>query len=152
ALDEVRSISHALRPVELDRLGLTRSIQENVRRVREASEVRIDLQLDDIDGALPPDQQINFYRIVQECLTNIVKQSHACTGTVEVQADTREIRLIIADDGRGFSPTPPESQADPAHGLGLVGIIERARALGGVADIRSRPGDGTRVEVRVPRA
>lgn len=152
ALDEVRSISHALRPVELDRLGLTRSIQENVRRVREASEVRIDLQLDDIDGALPPDQQINFYRIVQECLTNIVKHSHACTGTVEVQADTREIRLIIADDGRGFSPTPPESQADPAHGLGLVGIIERARALGGVADIRSRPGDGTRVEVRVPRA
>jgi signal transduction histidine kinase len=68
-----------------------------------------------------------------------------------VQADTREIRLVIADDGRGFHPAALDERADIARGLGLVGIIERARALGGVAEVRSRPGDGTRVEVRVPR-
>jgi signal transduction histidine kinase/ligand-binding sensor domain-containing protein len=150
ALAEVRSISHALRPVELDRLGLAKSIQAAVQRVRESSGILFDLQIEDIDGAVPAGSDINLYRIVQECLNNIVRHSQARSALIEMKREGHGLLLAIADDGQGFSPPPSAPSATHRSGLGLVSIVERARAVGGAAEIFSRPGGGTRIEITVP--
>ena len=150
ALAEVRSISRALRPVELDRLGLTKSVQAAVQRVGESSGIELRSSIDNIDGALPPNEEINLYRIVQECLNNIVKHSEARTASIECRRDGAQILLTVADDGRGFDANHLANPDVPAATLGLVSIVERAHTLGGTAQIQSRPGHGTRVDVVIP--
>jgi signal transduction histidine kinase len=94
--------------------------------------------------ALPPRQQIEVMRVAQEALTNVRK--HADATVVRVRADTRGRDLIvsIADNGRGFDPNAP------GEGLGLQGMEERARLLGGMFRITSEPQGGTTVELTVP--
>lgn len=152
ALDEVRAISHALRPIELDRLGLTKSITECVRRMSEASAVRFDTHIENIDHGLRVDGEINLYRIVQECLSNIVKHSQAGTASVEIRTEKGKILLDVTDDGCGFDIEESSRAMTVEGGIGFSSIIERARALGGLAFFHSRPGGGTRIEVTIPLA
>jgi signal transduction histidine kinase/ligand-binding sensor domain-containing protein len=150
ALAEVRSISHALRPVELDRLGLTRAIQAIVQRLAEFSDITFEAAVDNIDGLLPPNEEINLYRIVQECLNNILKHSRARRASIECNRNARGLQLAISDDGQGFTPGPSGPPGAHPSGLGLISIIERAHTLGGTAEIFSRPGHGTRIQIVVP--
>ena len=94
--------------------------------------------------ALPPRQQIEVLRVVQEALTNVRK--HADATVVRVRADThgRELVVSVADNGKGFDPNAP------GEGLGLQGMEERARLLGGMFRIASEPQGGTTVELTVP--
>ncbi|MFN8521386.1 MAG: sensor histidine kinase [Chloroflexota bacterium] len=94
--------------------------------------------------ALPPRQQIEVLRVVQEALTNVRK--HADATVVRVRADThgRDLMVSVADNGKGFDPNAP------GEGLGLQGMEERARLLGGMFRITSEPQGGTIVELTVP--
>jgi signal transduction histidine kinase len=94
--------------------------------------------------ALPPRQQIEVLRVVQEALTNVRK--HADATVVRVRADThgRDLVVSVADNGKGFDPNAP------VEGLGLQGMEERARLLGGMFRITSEPQGGTTVELTVP--
>jgi signal transduction histidine kinase len=147
ALSEVRSIALALRPVELDRLGLGKSIAAAAQRLGEGAGVRVDVRLDTVDSLLPAGAEIHLYRIVQECLNNVVKHACARSAQVELRRTSAGLELVIADDGCGFTPALEQGTGP---GLGLLGVVERARALGGSATIHSRPGSGTRIEVAVP--
>jgi len=148
AIREVREIAQNLRPFQIDELGLTKSVAAMARKLADSSAMEFKTELDDIDGVLPPEFEINFYRIVQECLNNVVKHSKAQVATIQLRREVRLIRLTISDDGNGF--TVEKTGNAPTHGFGLGNISERARTMGGEAVVHSQPGQGTHVEVVIP--
>lgn len=146
AIHEVRGIAQNLRPFQLDELGLTKSIASMARKLGDASPIEVVSQLDDVDGALPAEFEIHFYRVVQESLNNIVKHSQARRATIDLRRESGQLRLTITDDGRGFALESREQTV----GLGLRNITERVRAMGGRITFHSRPAAGTRVEIELP--
>jgi signal transduction histidine kinase len=149
AIDEVRRITHGLRPYQLDRLGLTQAIRASVSRASENSSILIASRVEDIDGMFDKDAEIHVYRIVQEAITNVVKHSAATEAAVVIKKRTTIVSLSIRDNGRGFNLAIPSSQPHDL-GYGLSGIAERVRILGGTLEIDSRPGEGTSLSVEVP--
>ncbi len=146
AINETREISYNLRPFRLDRVGLTKATSGLVQSVAAASAIDITADLDRIDDVFPEDLRINFYRIVQESLANVVKHSLASRVVVTARRSAQHVVLTIRDDGCGF--TPGASKADSGKsGFGLTGMKERASLLGGVLEVRSAPGHGTVVTV-----
>jgi signal transduction histidine kinase len=90
------------------------------------------------------------YRIVQEALSNVVQHAQASQALVEVRFGDRHLALSVGDDGRGFEPPDlPDALARQGH-FGLMGIQERAILYGGQLTIRSTPGQGTDLMVRLP--
>jgi len=150
SIREVREISQDLRPFQLDELGLSKAISANVRKLSAVSQIRIDAEIGDLRGALPPAQEIHLYRIVQECLNNVIKHSLATRCSVTVARTGSEVLVVVEDNGRGFEETARTDASDASAGNGLSNIRERARILGGHAEFLSRPGEGTRITVTVP--
>lgn len=148
ALREVREIAQNLRPFQIDELGLTKSMNSMARKVGAASGMEIRTDLDNIDHALPPEFEINFYRILQECLNNIAKHAQAKTASIVLRREARVLRLTVQDDGCGFAAAR-DTQLE-GRGFGLKNITERAHTMGGQVRIHSSPGEGTRVEVTIP--
>ncbi|HEX8799367.1 MAG TPA: two-component regulator propeller domain-containing protein [Terriglobales bacterium] len=149
ALGEVRKISYNLRPYQLDRLGLTKAIQGILKQVSAATTISFTTEIDAIDNVFAKDSEINFYRIVQECINNVVKHSQAATASMAVRRTGNELLLTIQDDGRGFTPSVANSDSD-LGGFGLIGISERTQLLGGRLAIRSEPGQGTMISIKIP--
>jgi len=147
-LNEVREISHDLRPYQLDRLGLTKSLRIMCRKVAEASAVQLNCDLEPLDGLFPAESEINIYRIVQEALNNIVKHARARTGRVAAHREDQQVTLRIEDDGRGFDAG--DSAAEQPGGMGLTSIRERARILGGQVFLETAPGKGTSLRINLP--
>jgi signal transduction histidine kinase len=147
ALAEVREIVHGLRPVEIDRLGLTKALGAMVKKVSGSSGIRIAAEIDPLDGTFPGDAEMNVYRIVQEGLSNIVKHSGASEAGVYVRRHPQSVEIVMRDSGKGFSP----EAVVPAHGsgLGLMSIAERARIIGAKLQVVSAPRQGTTVTVRI---
>jgi signal transduction histidine kinase/ligand-binding sensor domain-containing protein len=149
AIAETREISYNLRPFQLDRLGLTKAIEAMIRTTGIASGIRFTSELDNIDDIFPEDLRINFYRIIQESLGNIMKHAQATEVTVRVKRRIENVILTIEDNGRGF--TLDERSPQPSRsGFGLTGMGERARLLGGVLKVRSTQGRGTTVLFEIP--
>jgi len=149
ALAETREISYNLRPFQLDRLGLTKAIEAMVHTTGTASGIRFTSELDNIDDVFPEDLRINFYRIVQESLSNIMKHAQATEVTVCVKRRIENVILTIEDNGRGFPPDERSSLLSKS-GFGLTGMDERARLLGGELKVRSTQGTGTTVLFEIP--
>jgi len=145
AIREVREISHNLRPYQLDLLGLTKAIQGVTQKVAATWPITLTSELDNIDGIFEKESEINVYRIIQECLSNILRHSQATEASVVVRRADGGILISIKDNGQGF----PQGSASPpnSRGLGLSNISERAQLLGGRAHIFSEPGKGTEVRI-----
>jgi signal transduction histidine kinase len=144
AINEVRQISHNLRPFELDRFGLTQAVDSMIERVSNTFSIRLSSSLDDINGLLSTDSETVIYRIVQEGLNNIVKHAGATEACVTLKHLGDEVALTVEDNGRGI-----ETGNGKGNGFGLAGIQERARMLGGSCTVDSRPGQGTILTVRL---
>jgi len=152
AINEVREIAYHLRPIHLDRLGLRSTIEAMVERVSAATGMAFDLDLQQLDGLLSKDAQINLYRVLQESVTNISKHAHATRASIAIARADDALHITVHDNGRGFQPDqrkPAESDR-PASSLGLAGIAERVRILGGTHVVRSSPGSGTTIELHIP--
>jgi signal transduction histidine kinase len=149
AIEEIRDIAHNLRPYHLDTLGLTRALEVLVKTTASTSPIGFSHEIDDVDTGFPSERALNFYRIVQESLNNIVKHSSAKAASVTVRCLSRSVQLKIRDDGAGFSPDAV-TRDGRRGGFGLVGINERALLLGGKAAVHSAPGLGTTITVEVP--
>jgi signal transduction histidine kinase len=145
----VRDLLRRLRPAELDTLGLSSALQGLCEAWEERTGIacrftRIEAPAD-ISPAMGDAVDITIYRITQEALTNIAR--HAGAGQVDVTlsfASPLEITLDIEDDGCGMDT------AAPRRGLGLLGAVERAAVVGGELQLRSAPGSGLRLELRIP--
>jgi len=149
AIEEVRRITHGLRPYQLDRLGLTQAIRASVSRASENSSIVFACRVKDMDGVFDKDAEIHVFRIVQEAITNVVKHSAATEAAVVILKRSSVVSLSIRDNGRGFDPAQPSSKPHDL-GYGLSGIAERVRILGAALVISSRPGEGTSLTVEVP--
>ncbi len=149
-IEEVREISHNLRPYQLDRLGLTKAIHAVVRKVADSGSLPIESHVATIDGLFPPEGEIHVYRIVQEGLNNLVKHADAATARLTITRSENKIRLEIEDDGRGFEYHETMQQGAQKAGFGLTGVRERVRILGGRFVCHSTPGEGTRLHFEIP--
>lgn len=150
ALNEARDISRALRPPELDRMGLTKALRGMLQRAGESAGIECVVTMDDIDGLLPAAEEINVYRLAQEAMNNVVKHSGASRVEIELQHLPDHLWLRIADNGRGFDAAKVRA-TEPSHGgTGLVGMDERTRLAGGEFEVISQPGSGTTVNIRIP--
>lgn len=148
ALQQVRRISHNLRPSLLDELGFTKATAAMLEKAGHSGGLRVTVQLDDVDGLLPAEFEINLFRIIQESLNNIIKHAGASEAKVTLTRTPARLRLEIVDNGRGFDPA--QSGAPDRGGLGLRQMAERARILGGRLHLHAQPGQGTQLTVDVP--
>ena len=144
-IDTVRRIAAQLRPPVLEDLGLAPALESLLERFLRKTTLQVDLQAESAE--VPPPARRALYRIVQEALTNVVRHAEARTVRVRLDSSPELVVLEIADDGRGI---PPGMIEDP-RSLGLVGMRERAAALGGEFQVFSGPIGGTTVRVAVPR-
>ncbi len=142
----VRNIAMMLRPSMLDDLGLASAIGWLVREIKRSGGMEIQSQIDPALDSLPDAECTCVYRVVQEALTNAARHSGARLIEVSLGMSNGEITGSIADDGQGF-----DASSVKRTGLGLVGMEERVRELGGSLAVVSSPGHGARVEFRLPR-
>lgn len=150
AIAEVREITYALRPYQLDRLGLTQTIRATVNRAAENSSILFASHTDDVDGVFDKESEIHVYRIVQEAVNNIVKHSGATEAAVVVKKLVATVSVSIRDNGRGFDAAAVEKSESLDVGHGLNGIKERTRIISGTFAIDSRPGQGTTLSIEIP--
>ncbi len=141
----VRRIATRLHPTVVDQVGLLPALHSLAEEVERGSDVEVQVETSGEAGAVPTETARAAYRIVQESLRNVVRHSGSRTARVAVTVDERHLALRVQDEGRGF-----DSGRAQAHGLGLASLRERAIMVGGTAEVRSRPGTGTTVEVRLP--
>ena len=149
-LQEVRHISHQLRPQMLDEFGLIPTLQWLVRTFGQRMGIEVHLVHEGMETPLDPDVGTLAFRVVQEALTNMAK--HARTPTAEVRLQRAKSRLVlqVQDHGLGFDPAPILESDEEGRGFGVRGMRERVRVFGGHFDLRSSPGAGTLIRVEVP--
>jgi signal transduction histidine kinase len=151
-LQTTRGILLDLRLTVLDSLGLVATLQWHLERVGREHGLRGTLSVDGEERALGYYLSVALLRIFQECLNNVVQHAEAEHVFVTVAFEPTTVELTVEDDGRGFQPVQDESGAHPSGGLGLLGMRERARLLGGTLTLESSPGEGTTVRVAVPES
>ncbi|MCS7314224.1 MAG: histidine kinase [Bryobacterales bacterium] len=145
ALRTVRDLAMGLRPSMLDDLGLGPAVEWQAREFSRRFGVPVSVELDGALDNLPDRQRTCVYRIVQEALTNCARHAQARDIRVTIHGREDSIIVTVQDDGVGFDP----AQA-AGRGLGLLGIQERVRELGGRVHILSQPGRGTLLTAEVP--
>jgi signal transduction histidine kinase len=142
AIEEIRKLSKDLISPSLNDLGLTQSIRELIRSIQSVGKMKIRLNISGLDEeTLCPDQKINIYRIIQEQLNNILKHAQAGMVVIELNIVKEQVRLRLADDGKGFDPRMRRK------GVGISNIISRAELYNGKVEIESAPGKGCQLTV-----
>jgi PAS domain S-box-containing protein len=144
----IRRISLDLRPVLLDELGLGSAVRWYVNEFIQRTGIHVSVQMKGMTKRLDQQREIMIFRIIQECLTNVFKHAEASKASVELFDAGDSIRLSVGDDGRGFQKGKGGSKIN-GHGLGLFGIQERLKIIGGVLEVESGA-NGTRVFARIP--
>lgn len=144
AIGNVRQMSQLLRPIILDDFGL----EAGLRWLAEGFSTRtgIDVKFESNQpGRLPDETETHLFRIAQEALTNVARHSSAKNVRMQLESELNRVCLIVADDGRGLSNSPPDGR-----GMGMIGMRARARSAGGDLNVHSEPGHGVSIEVEIP--
>lgn len=144
-VDEIRNMALLLRPSMLDDFGLLPALNWQARETAKRTGLRVQVTAGDLEEELPEEHKTCIYRVVQEALTNCARHAQASMVQVNVSGDTGKILVEVHDDGSGFDP-------QRVRGLGLLGMEERVRHLGGTFEIDSHPGRGTLLTVELPLA
>ena len=151
-LADLRRLSQGLRPRILDDLGLEAALEWLADELGGEYGIRIRVEVDARLSSYSRNVQLLLFRIAQEALRNVVRHAGASQATISVRGDGDRLTMTIADDGRGFQLPSTLSDLAGTGRLGLAGMSERVRLLGGVLNIRSSPGKGSIIEVDVPRS
>jgi signal transduction histidine kinase len=148
---EIRTISHLLHPPLLDEVGLLPAIKSFAEGFAERSKVKVTVELSSEIGRLPPHVEISIFRIVQECLTNIYRHSGSKTAGIKIWPSRDNLLTVqVRDEGKGLHADGLVSASFPKnHGMGLSGMRERVRELGGRLEIHSSE-KGTTVTAALP--
>src|SRR5258706_408790 len=141
----IRNMTLLLRPSMLDDFGLVPALEWHAREISKRTGVRVHVSAEESAGELPDELKTCIYRVVQEALHNCMRHAQARNVSVVVGHQLNRILLSVEDDGHGFD-------ARRVRGLGLVGMEERVKHLGGAFEVRSNPGSGTRVSLELPLA
>lgn len=146
AMEELLQLARQLRPTALDDHGVVPAIQDQVRRFQAQHGVEARLDVSGAIDQIGDDQQLVLYRVTQEALNNVARHAGASQVVVTLARHDGRVSLAVTDDGSGFDPGAARG------GLGLDGMAERARLVGGELTVRAGPRGGTRVELEVPSA
>ena len=144
-VNEVRDLALLLRPSMLDDFGLVPALRWQAREMAKRTGLHVVVQADDSVDGLPDEHQTCIYRLVQEALNNSSRHASARNVEVVVTRNGHRVAFSVRDDGAGFDPRL-------VRGLGLLGMEERVRRLGGLVRIDSQPGRGTMVAAELPVA
>ena len=146
----VRRLSQDLRPAALDRLGLLSALEWLASDIAEYSGIEIKVNVVNTERRLPEEVELVLFRITQEALRNVWRHSQATRAEITVEFDESKTRVTVSDNGKGFNL--PETIGDLARDgkLGLAGMQERARLLGGSLTVQSEPGRGATITVELP--
>ena len=147
---QLRRISHEMRPALLDDLGLVPALHFLGEGFAQRSGLVVSVQ-GSLEERPPAAVEMALYRAAQEALNNVVRHAQASQVTLRIERRDEIVALSVSDDGIGFSAPQPAREA-PSYGLGLRGVRERLAALGGELEIRSEAGRGADVRVAVPFA
>jgi len=149
-LQEVHRFSHDLRPSILDDLGLLPTLRSLVKETKERAGIETDLKVFGIERRFTPEIELLVFRIVQEALSNIRRHAQASKTQLVIEFAEGKTKVTISDNGRGFE-LPCRVDDLPRSGkLGLAGMQERARLLGGTLELQSTPGKGTTLILEMP--
>jgi signal transduction histidine kinase len=143
AVKSIRDIALLLRPPMLDDLGLVPALEWQARETSRRSDMEVEVHAQELKGDLPDEVKVGIYRLVQEALQNAATHAQAKNATVVVKRERNRVGVEISDDGKGFQP-------ERTRGMGILGMEERVRQLGGELAIRSTPGKGTAVSAELP--
>jgi two-component system sensor histidine kinase UhpB len=166
-MSELRHVAEQLRPAILDDLGLEAALRWLAEDVGQGTKLRIAVQVSGVGESeqdrrgvsslepsgerLPPEVETALFRIAQEGLTNVARHAQASSVELKLLRTPEQVTLMICDDGRGFPSSAGETAARRA-GLGVTGMQERARLLGGKLEITPHPDQGTVIQAIIPLA
>lgn len=145
--EDVRRIAYRLRPSLLDDLGLVPALRSYCEQLKVREDMAVAFTYSELPPALKPEQALCLYRVAQEALRNVAKHARTRRAAVTLSVDNAAVVLNVRDWGAGFDPAAAHSR-----GLGIVGMAERVRLVGGAFEVRSQPGHGAEIEVRIPCA
>ncbi len=149
-IERMRRFSQDLRPSILDDLGLLPTLEELASDLDRQPGMRAELRLRGEERRLSSEMELTLFRIAQEALNNIRRHADASEVIITVDMSDSTIKVTVEDDGMGFEPPSLTDHRATGGKLGLIGMHERARLLGGSLMVDSEPGRGTRVIVSVP--
>ena len=147
--NEIRTMSHLLHPPLLDEVGLDSTLRWYVDGFTQRSGINVDLQISTGAERLPQETELTIFRLVQECLANIHRHSGSKTASIRIQSQNGWLSLDVEDAGKGFPPEKYEALLDGQLGVGIRGMRERLRLLGGKLEIESSSA-GTTVHAVLP--
>lgn len=148
AIEECREISYNLRPYQIDRFGLTKTLEAIFKRISDVTEAEVTTNVDQIDDLFSPEAETNIYRVVQETVNNIIKHSAATEASLTIRSLEHKVEIRVYDNGRGFDPGAKKGENERG-GFGMISIAERVRMLGGNLEIDSAPGKGTTIQITI---
>ena len=144
SLRSVRNLALLVRPTMLDDLGLEPALHWQAKEFSRRYGIPVSVNVAGMIDRLPEAFRLCLYRAIQEAMTNCGKHAYAHRVTVVVTRDETQVTASVHDDGRGFNALTQ------THGLGLIGMTERVRALNGHMTVDSEPGGGTLIRVELP--
>ncbi len=147
-INEMRSIAMNLHPYQLQEFGLTKAILMNLKKFEQStSDVFVSYEVDNLDNLFNEVAQINIYRIIQECITNIVKHAKATAARFVLEKKGSSIRIVINDNGSGYNF---QKSILSQSSLGLKTLQERVNLLKGIMTVISEKGKGSKIEFEIP--
>jgi signal transduction histidine kinase len=147
-LEEVRNISKDLYPNQLEKYGLAAAVDALAEKVKETSSIFVSHDLEAFGKEINSDKQINYYRLIQECISNTMKHSEATALRITASVTNGMIELIVQDNGKGFDKLTLAKKAQ--RSFGLLNIEERVHYLKGRFDLQTAPGKGTKYIFNLP--
>jgi len=146
--EDIRRIAYDLRPVVLDELGLLPALRSLAANVSRRAKLHVTVE-GEIEARLPGAVENVLYRAAQEAVNNAVRHAQASHARIALRWAAQSVHLVVIDDGVGFDPGRIAT-SDRRRGLGFEGMRERLQPFDGVLDIRSKPGAGTEIRIRIP--
>jgi signal transduction histidine kinase len=143
AVKSIRDIALLLRPPMLDDLGLVPALEWQAREISRRSDMEVEVHSENVSEDLGDETKVTIYRLVQEALNNAATHASAKNSKVTITQDSDKITVEITDDGHGFDPAR-------RRGMGILGMEERVRRLGGTLTIESVPRKGATVKAELP--
>jgi two-component system, NarL family, sensor kinase len=142
---EVRTIAHQMMPNILLKMGLSSAVKDFINKI-DADKLKVTLETSGLNERLDSNTEIVLYRVLQECVNNVIKHAEATRLDIQLDRDEGGISAMVEDNGKGFNTDKQEN----FEGIGLKNIITRLTYLKGTVDFSSAPGKGTLVAIYVP--
>jgi signal transduction histidine kinase len=149
-IQQIRTVSYLLHPLLLDEAGLGAALRSFATGFAERSGISVKVKIKRGFGPLSQDMEIALFRVVQESLTNVHRHSKSRVAKITLEQVRGKVRVTIEDRGVGMPPASSATGWNPPMGVGIAGMRERVKQLGGIFDVRSEPGRGTAISVELP--